>query len=328
MIRMSHGAALMDALSMEMESDPAISVIGSYILGLGPPKLHADALRDRFPDRVFDPPSAEAAITMLAVGAALAGGRPFVSIGTASFSLVAWSQLTNEAANVHLQSGGKARAPAVFHMLHGVRAGAAPQHAASPQAQFWNAPGLEIVMPATPADARGLMLSALRSPNPTIFLDHARLLNEEGKVETGDAPVPFGQGIVRREGGDLTIVATSAMVPVALEGAEELAAQGIAAEVWDPRTLVPFDREGLLASVEKTGRLMILDECVLEGSTASEIAAKVAEARFDALKAPIRRLARPAMPAPFSAPLEDMMRPSVRDVVSVGQAMMAGRGGN
>jgi pyruvate dehydrogenase E1 component beta subunit len=321
MTRMSHGQALIEALAQEMEADEAVTVIGSYILGLGPARVHADALRARFPGRVFDPPSAEGAITMLAVGAALAGGRPFVSIGTASFSLVAFSQITNEAANVHLQSGGKATCGAVFHMLHGVRAGAAPQHAASPQAQFWNAPGLEIVLPATPADARGLMLTALRSKNPTLMIDHARLLDVEGDV--GTEPIPFGKGAVRREGRDLTIVATSAMLPVAVEGAGRLAEDGIEADVWDPRTLCPFDIDGLLSSVDRTGRLLILDECPGSVSTASEIAARVAEAGFDRLRAPIRRLVRPDMPAPFSAPLEDMMRPSAEEVVAAGRTLVA-----
>lgn len=326
MARMTHAQALAEAMIGEMHADPAITLIGSYVFGLGPSRVQMDRIRDAFGPRVFDPPSAEAAIVMLATGAALAGGRPFVSIGTAAFSLVAWSALVNEAANVHYQSGGRSRVPSVFHMLHGVRAGAAPQHATSPQAQFWNNPGIEIVLPASPADAKGLMTTALRSPNPTVFIDHPRFLETEGEVPDGEHAVPFGQGRICREGRDVTIVATSWMVKVALDAAETLAAEGIEAEVFDPRTLVPFDDAGLFASVERTGRLVVADECVINTSVASEIAARVAEHRFDALRAPIRRVARPAVPAPFSAPLERLVLPSAERIAAAArEAMQAGR---
>jgi pyruvate/2-oxoglutarate/acetoin dehydrogenase E1 component len=320
--RMTHAQALAEALIGEMRADPALSVIGSYVFGLGPSRVQMDRLRQEFGGRVFDPPSAEAAIVMLATGAALAGGRPFVSIGTAAFSLVAWSALVNEAANVHYQSGGRACVPAVFHMLHGVRAGAAPQHATSPQAQFWNNPGLEIVLPASPADAKGLMTTALRSNNPTIFIDHPRYLEIEGEVPDGAYALPFGKGRLWREGRDVTLVATSWMVKVAMDAAQKLAAEGIEAEVFDPRTLVPFDDAGLFASVERTGRLVVVDECVINTSVASEISARVAEQRFDALRAPIVRVARPAVPAPFSAPLEDLVLPSAERIIGAVRGLM------
>jgi acetoin:2,6-dichlorophenolindophenol oxidoreductase subunit beta len=322
MTRMTHAQALAEALIGEMRTDPAISLIGSYVFGLGPSRVQMDRIRQEFGARVFDPPSAEAAIVMLATGAALAGGRPFVSIGTAAFSLVAWSALVNEAANVHYQSGGRSRAPAVFHMLHGVRAGAAPQHATSPQAQLWNNPGLEIVLPASPADAKGLLTTALRSPNPTVFIDHPRYLEVEGEVPDGDHALPFGNGRLFREGRDVTIVATSWMVKVALDAAQILANEGIEAEVFDPRTLVPFDDEGLFASIERTGRLVVVDECVINTSVASEIAARVAEHRFDALRAPIARVARPAAPAPFSAPLERLFVPSAERITEAVRGLM------
>jgi len=326
MARMTHAKALTEALEAAMLADPAVSIIGSYVLGLGPSRVHMERIREAFPGRVIDPPSAEAALVMLATGAALAGGRPFVSIGTAAFSLVGWSALVNEAANVHYQSGGRSRVPAVFHMLHGVRAGAAPQHATSPQAQMWNNPGLEIVLPSTPADAKGLMTTALASPNPTVVIDHARFLEMEGEVPEGPHAVPFGKGVTRREGRDVTIVATSWMVHVALEAAGILAGEGIEAEVFDPRTLVPFDNEGLFASVERTGRLVVVDECVLDASVASEISARVAEHRFDALRAPILRVARPNVPAGYSAPLEKEILPSAARVVEAARRVMARSG--
>ena len=326
MPQMTHAQAIAEALIAQMHADPAVTMIGSYVFGLGPSSRQMQRIRDLFPGRVIDPPSAEAAIVMLATGAALAGGRPFVSIGTAAFSLVAWSALANEAANVHYQSGGRARVPAVFHMLHGVRAGAAPQHATSPQAQLWNNPGLEIVLPASGRDARGLMATALRSPNPTVVIDHPRFLEMTDEVPEGDLAIPFGKGRIRRDGRDVTIVATSWMVQVALDAARTLADEGIEAEVFDPRTLVPFDDQGLFASVERTGRLVVVDECVIHASVASEIAARVAEHRFDALRAPIRRVARPAVPAPFSAPLEASVLPSAARVVEAVRAVLGSAG--
>jgi len=323
MPRRTYAAALVDTLAEEMRADPDISVVGSYVLGLGPPRLEFDRIRRGFADRVFDPPSAEAGIVMLGIGAALAGGRPFISIGTAAFAYVAFSAIVNEAANVHYQSGGLSRCPVVFHMLHGVRGGGAPQHSHSPQAQFWNAPGLEIVLPATPRDAKGLLRTALRSPNPTLFLDHAKLLGVEGDVpETPDFAIPFGQGEVKRPGRDVTIVGTSWTVGLALGAAETLAQEGIEAEVFDPRTLVPFDEAGLFASVERTGRLIIVDECVLECSVASEISARVAQHRFGALKGPIIRIGRTAAPAPYSPPLESVIIPSVAQVVDAARALV------
>ena len=323
MTRRTYAAALVDALAEEMQADPAISVVGSYVLGLGPARFEFERIRKGHADRVFDPPSAEAGLVMLGVGAALAGGRPFISLGTAAFSYVAFSAIVNEAANVHFQSGGLSRCPLVLHMLHGVRGGGAPQHSHSPQAQYWNAPGLEIVLPSTPRDAKGLLRTALRSPNPTLVLDHAKLLGVEGEVpdEPGFA-IPFGQGEVKRPGRDVTLVGTSWTVGVALEAAEVLAREGIEAEVFDPRTLVPFDEAGLFASVERTGRVVVIDECVLNCSVASEISARIAQHRFGALKGPIVRIGRPAAPAPYSPPLEGAIIPSVAQVVDAARALV------
>lgn len=323
MVRRSYAAALVDTLSEELQADPAISVVGSYVLGLGPARLEFDRIRKAHADRVVDPPSAEAGLVMLGVGAALAGGRPFISLGTAAFAYVGFSAIVNEAANVHYQSGGLSRCPVVFHMLHGVRGGGAPQHSHSPQAQFWNAPGLEIVLPASPRDVRGLLRTALRSPNPTLVLDHAKLLGMEGEVpDDPDFAIPFGQGEVKRAGRDVTIVGTSWTVGLALEAADALAQEGIAAEVFDPRTLVPFDEDGLFASVERTGRLVVVDECVMPCSVASEISARVAQHRFDALKGPIVRVGRPAAPAPYSPRLESQIIPSVAQVVDAARALV------
>jgi pyruvate/2-oxoglutarate/acetoin dehydrogenase E1 component len=273
----SYAAALVEALHASMAEDPRISLVGSYVLGLGPKRVLMDRIRADFADRIFDPPTAEAAVISIGAGAAMAGSRPFVDLATASFSYVGWSPLINEAAVAHYMSGGQVKVPAVFHMLHGLRMGGAAQHSGSPQAMLWNAPGLEIVLPSSPHDVKGLLRTAIKSDNPTVFIDHARLLDIEGPVPEEDYAIPFGQADIKRAGRDVTLVATSFVVQTALQAAERLAKAGIEIEIVDPRTLVPFDRATLLASVKKTGRLVVVDECHLSCGIASEISAIVAE---------------------------------------------------
>lgn len=304
MAKITHAQALVDALHGCMASDPRVSLIGSFVLGLGPLRDLVEPLKRDFADRVMDPPTSESAVASVGIGAAMAGERPFVDIGTASFVFEAWSQIVNEAGNAHYMSGGQISVPVVFHMLHGLRGGGAAQHSHSPQAMFWNAPGLEIVLPASPRDAKGLLRSAVNSDNPTILIDHAKLLGVEGEVPDGDFEIPLGQAEVKRQGGDATVVATSLMVQVALEAAEALSGEGIEVEVVDPRTIAPLDWQTIVASVEKTGRLVVVDEANLSCGIASEIAASVGEKAFSALKAPILRVARPDVPVPFSPPLE------------------------
>jgi pyruvate/2-oxoglutarate/acetoin dehydrogenase E1 component len=319
---MSFAAALVEALYLAMEQDPAVSIIGAYPLGLGPQRVLMDRVRERFADRIMDPPIAEASVAGLGAGAAMAGARPFVDLGTASFSYLARSQLGNEAAVAHYMSNGAVRVPVVYHMLHGVRGGGAPQHSQSPQAMLWNAPGLEIVAPATPADVKGLLLTAIRSDNPTVVVNHAKLMGIEGEVPEGDRGIPFGRADVKRAGRDVTVVATSFMVQEALKAAEALAKDGIEIEIVDPRTQVPFDEATILASVERTGRLVVVDECPLRGGVASEIAASVAEHGFRALKAPILRVARADTPVPFSAPLEAAVTPDPAKIAAAVRRVM------
>ncbi len=304
MAKITYAQALIDALHGAMAEDPRINMIGSYVLGLGPLRGLVDRLKADFANRIVDPPCSESAVVALGIGAAMAGDRPFIDIGTASFLFEAWSQIVNEAGNAHSMTGGQVSVPAVFHVLHGQRGGSAAQHGHSPQAMLWNAPGIEIVLPASPRDAKGLMRSALKSPNPTVVLDHAKLLGMEDEVPDEDFEIPFGVADVKRDGTDVTIVATSRMVSVCLEAAAALGEKGIEAEVVDPRTIVPFDRAAILGSVAKTGRLVVVDEANTCCSVASEIAAIVAEEGFDDLKAPIKRVCRPNVPIPFSPPLE------------------------
>lgn len=322
MTQKTYAAALIEALYERMARGPEVSVIGSYVLGLGPLRHLVNKIRDDFGDRVIDPPSSEAAVASLGIGAAMAGARPFIDLGTASFAFEACSQIVNEAANAHYMSGGQISVPVVFHMLHGLRGGGAAQHSHSPQAMFWNCPGLEIVLPSTPYDVKGLLHTAIMSNNPTIVLDHASLMAIEQDVPDEDYTIPFGRADIKRQGKDVTVVATSLMVQVVLQAAQQLIAEGIDIEVVDPRTLVPLDQEAILASVRKTGRLVVVDETFLSCGVASEIAAVVAEKGFASLKAPILRVVRPDVPVAFSPVLEHCITPTVDKVVDAVRRLM------
>jgi pyruvate dehydrogenase E1 component beta subunit len=312
----SYAAALVEALHDSLRDDPRVSVIGGYVLGLGPQRRLMDRIRTDFPDRVVDPPTSEAGCAAVGAGAAMAGMRPFVDLGTAAFSLLAFSQLTNEAAIARYMSGGALAAPVTYHMLHGVRGGGAPQHSVSPQAMLWNAPGLEIVAPSTAADVYGLLRTALASPNPTVVVSHAKLLGVETPVPAIKSAIPFGRADIKRPGRDVTIVATSWMVHTCLAAADRLAQDGIDAEVVDPRTLAPLDELTILDSVRRTGRLVVVDECPPRCGVASEIAATVAERGFPALKAPIQRVTRAEAPVPYSPPLEAFVTPDADRVAA------------
>jgi len=315
MRQISYAAAIVEALRTSLLEDSNVVLVGSYVLGLGPKRVLMDPLRTEFADRIYDPPTSEAAIVSLGAGAAMAGARPFVDIGTASFSYVGWSPLVNEAAVAHHMSDGALRVPAVYHMLHGLRVGGAAQHSHSPQAMLCNAAGLEIVLPSDPYDVKGLIRSAIRSNNPTVFIDHARLMDIEGDVPEEDYVIPFGQARIKRAGRDVTLVATSFVVQAALSAADQLAKEDIEVEVVDPRTLVPFDHETIIDSVRRTGRLVVADETNLTCGVASEISAIVAEEGFELLRAPIVRVARSDVPTPFSKPLEDAITPTAAKIM-------------
>src|SRR3990170_8632261 len=323
MPKQSYAAALVDGIYDSLAADDRASMIGSYVLGLGPQRKLMDRIRDAFPDRIVDPPTSEAGSAATGVGAAMAGMRPFVDLGTGSFSYLAWSQLTNEAAVAHYMSNGRLTAPVTFHLLHGIRGGGAPQHSQSPHAMLWNAPGLEIVAPSTAADAYGLIRTALASPNPTMLVSHAKLLGIETEVPEKKSPIPFGRADIKRRGRDVTVVATSLMVHYCLAAAETLAKEGIDVEVVDPRTLVHLDEKTILDSVSRTGRLVVVDECPLRGGIASEIAATVAERGFRSLKAPIIRVTRPDTPVPYSLPLENFITPDPEKIAAAVRRVLA-----
>jgi acetoin:2,6-dichlorophenolindophenol oxidoreductase subunit beta len=309
MAKQSYAAALVDALYDSMAGDARVSLIGSYVLGLGPQRHLMDRLRQDFRDRINDPPTSEAGSAATGIGAAMAGTRPFVDLGTGSFSYLAWSQLTNEAAIACYMSGGHITVPVTFHLLHGVRGGGGAQHSQSPQSMLCNAPGLEIVVPATAADVYGLVRSAFLSNNPTLIASHAKLLGLESEMPSDRQPIPFGRADIKRKGRDVTVVANSLMVHYSLAAAEKLAAEGVEVEVVDLRTLAPLDEATILESVGRTGRLVVVDECPLRCGIASEVSASVAERGFDLLQAPIRRVTRAQVPVPYSAPLEAEITP-------------------
>lgn len=287
-----------------------ITEVATGFLGLSPHRVHFREIANRFPDRVIAPPISELAFCGVAIGAAMAGLRPIVDLITASFAFEAWPQIVNEAANAFYMSGGQTRAPVVFHLLHGLRGAGAAQHSHSPQAMLWNCPGLKIVLPSSPRDVKGLLKTAAASDSPTVFIDHVLLFEYRGLVpETGEA-IPFGQAEIKREGADVTVVATSLMVQRSLAVAGRLAKDGIDVELVDPRTIVPLDFETIMASVEKTGRVVVVDECHQSCGVAAELVARIAEAGFDKLKAPIRRVVTLDVPVPYSPGLEEFVSPS------------------
>jgi len=307
--------AKLEALGEILAVDERVRLIHETFLGLSPRRNLFSEIEKKFPGRTISPPISELGVCGLATGAAMAGLRPVVDIVTASFSFEAWPQIVNEAANAFYMSGGRTRAPVVFHMIHGLRGGGAAQHSHSPQAMLWNSPGLEIVLPSSPRDVRGLLKSAVASDNPTVFVDHALLFEIRGPVPEGDDPIPLGQADIKRTGSDVTVIATSYMVQRSLAVAQQMAAEGIQAEVVDPRTLVPLDFDAIMASVEKTCRVVIVDECHHSCGVAAELAARIGEAGFDKLKAPIRRVATLDVPVPYNKKMEEFISPSEARII-------------
>jgi acetoin:2,6-dichlorophenolindophenol oxidoreductase subunit beta len=314
--------AKFEALHEIMAADSRVHLINGTFLSLSPHRHLYQNLAQKYRDRIMSPPISELGFCGLATGAAMAGLRPIVDISTGSFIFEAWPQVANEAANAFYMSGGQTRVPVVFHLFHGLRGGGAAQHSASPQAMLWNNPGLEIVLPSSPRDVKGLLKAAVASDNPTIFVDHVKLLDMKGPVPDDDRPIPFGVGEVKRQGSDVTVIATSYMVQRCLQVADKLANDKISVEVLDPRTLAPFDIATLMTSVEKTGRVVIVDETHQSCGVAAEIAARIAESGFDKLKAPIRRVATLDVPVPYSPPLEEYIGPREDRIVDAIRAVL------
>jgi pyruvate dehydrogenase E1 component beta subunit len=304
--------AINESLRLEMLRDDSVLYFGQNIA-----TTEADPfLREFGPDRVRATPISETAEIGMAVGAALAGYRPVVELYMAEFMLVAMDQVVNEAPRLRYMTGGQVTVPLVLKAGYGFTAGWAGQHTGSIYGMFMGVPGLKVALPATPADAKGLLATAVRDDNPVCFFHHYLLTLEPGEVPEGEYLVPFGQAAVRRAGGDVTIVATGWMVGRALAAAERLAGEGIGAEVIDPRTIAPLDTRTILESVARTGRLVLVDQATRHGSAAAVIAAEVADEGFASLRAPIKQVTALDATIPYSKPMEDYVLPDENKIVS------------
>ena len=318
--------AVREALFEEMSRQPCMVIIGEDLLpGGGTFGVHA-GFGDHFAARMFESPISESAIVGVALGAALAGGPAVAEIMYSDFLCVAMDEVVNQAAKIRYMTGGQARVPLVVRSPIGMTRGIAAQHSQSLEAWFAHIPGLRVVMPATPADAKGLLKTALRGSDPVMFFEPKLLYASKGLVsDDPELCIPFGSASVVRAGRDLSIVATGLMVSRALEAATRLAAAGIDAEVVDPRTVSPIDWDTIFASVDKTGRLLVVNEATLFGSVASEIAATVGERRFNSLDGPVRRLGAPFAPKPSTPGLEKLSYPQVEDIERVAREMLPQR---
>jgi pyruvate dehydrogenase E1 component beta subunit len=305
MREITYTQALNEALRICMTEDERVVLLGEDIGCYGGIFQVTKGLQTEFgPARVVDTPISEAGFVGASVGAALTGMRPVTEIMFIDFTTVCMDMVINQMAKMHYMFGGRGKVPMVLRINIGAGRGTAAQHSQSFHSLFMHIPGLFVAAPSTPYDAKGLLIEAVKNDNPVIFVEHKRLYNTKGLVPEESYRIPFGQAEVKRAGRDVTVFATHALVLSALEAAEEAAKDGIDVEVIDPRTLTPLDKGALLASVKKTGRLLVADEDNQTCGVAAEISAIVAEEAIDYLKAPILRNCSPDTPVPFSPPLE------------------------
>jgi pyruvate/2-oxoglutarate/acetoin dehydrogenase E1 component len=319
---LTFGQAIREALAEEMRRDPRVFVIGEDVAEAGTPFKVLSGLVEEFgTERVIDSPISEAGFTGLAVGAAMTGLRPVVDIMFGDFITLTMDQMANQAAKVHYMSGGKLRVPLVMRTTLGATRRSAAQHSQSLHAWFSHVPGLKVVLPSTPYDAKGLLKTAIRDNNPVAFFEDKLMYNLKGPVPEGEYTIPFGVADAKRLGTDITIVATSSMVQVALGAAEVLEGLGISAEVIDPRTTFPLDKEALVASAKKTSRALVVDEGYERYGVTAEIASVIAEGAFYYLDAPVRRMGAMDVPVPFSPTLEDLTVPTVASVAETAKTL-------
>lgn len=307
--------AINEALREELRRDPLTFVMGLDVW-VGAFNATKGLIDEFGPERIRNTPISEAGYAGAGVGAAMAGMRPIVEIEFASFFYCCWDQVCNQAAKLRYMSGGQADIPITFRTAYGATGQAAAQHSETVYAQFMSVPGLKIVTPSDPYDMKGLLKSAIRDDNPVLVFEHMGLGRLRGQVPDEDYTVPIGKGAVKREGKDVTVVAIGLMVSKALAAADALEKEGLSVEVVDPRTLVPLDEEIILNSVEKTHKVLIVDEGHLRGGAAAEIAAVIADKGFDLLDGPVKRLTTPDVPIPFSPPMEKFVLPDDAKIVS------------
>jgi len=325
MSEMTFAHAIRASLREAMEVDPTVFMLGEDIGVYGGAFGVTDGLLAEFgPERIRDTPISEAAIIGAAIGAALGGMRPVAELQFFDFILLAMDQLVNQAAKIHYMFGGTVPVPIVVRGPAGSGTGAAAQHSQSLEALFTHIPGLKVVAPSSPRDAKGLLTAAIRDPNPVVFIEHKLLYRLKGDVPDGEYVVPIGSAEVKREGRDVTIVATQIMVPRALAAADRLAVDGIQVEVVDPRTLSPLDVDTIVASVKKTGHLLIAHEAVKSGGIGAEIAASVVESdAFEYLEASLVRVAGQPTPIPYNRDLERCAVPQQEDIEAAVRKLVA-----
>lgn len=317
MRKITYRDALREALREEMQRDSTVFLLGEDIGRYwGGAFKVTDGLAEEFGDeRVRDTPISESTIIGTAVGAAITGKHPVAEIMFGDLTALAMDQIANQAAKIHYMFGGQAKCPLVIRTPFGAGVNIASHHSQSLEAWFMHVPGLYVAVPSTPYDAKGLLKTAIRGNNPVFFCEHKLLYPIEGEVPKEEYTIPFELADIKREGTDATIVATLYMVHKALNAAKELEEQGVSVEVVDPRTLTPLDKKAILKSVKKTGRLIIVSEDCKTAGVSAEIAAIVAEEAIDYLDSPIKRVAEPDTPIPFSPPLEQYIIPNEKAII-------------
>ncbi|MCO5195208.1 MAG: alpha-ketoacid dehydrogenase subunit beta [Anaerolineae bacterium] len=323
---LTYAQAIREALQLAMNRDERVFMLGEDIGVYGGAFGVSDGLIDQFgAERIRDTPISEAAIAGAAIGSAMTGMRPIAEIQFMDFITLSMEQLVLQGAKIRFMFGGKATVPLVLRTPAGSGTGAAAQHSESLEAWFVHVPGLKVVMPSTPYDAKGLLLAAIEDDNPVIFVEHKLLYRTKGHVPEGCYTVPLSQSDIKREGTDLSVIATSIMVPRAIEAADILAKEGIDIEVVDPRTLKPYDATIATQSVRKTGKALVVHEAPKTGGFGAEVVAElVAGDAFDYLDAPVRRLAGLDVPIPYNRELERAAVPQVEDIVREARALVEG----
>ena len=316
MAELMYREALNQALAEEMRRDPLVFMMGEGIAERGGSYKVTEGLFKEFgPERVMDTPISEASFTGCGVGAALVGTRPVVEILFIDFTGLIMDQIINQAAKYEFMSGGQGKVPMVLRTQGGAGNGLAGQHSQSLEALFYHIPGLKVVMPATPYDAKGLLKASIRDDDPTIFIEHKLLYTTKGEIPEDDYIVPLGQADIKRPGDDITLISYSYMTLKCLEAAEALAAEGISVEVVDLRTLTPLDKETILESVEKTGRAVVVHEAVKRGGIGGDIAAMIMEEAYDDLDGPVKRICGKITTIPYNLELEKVCVPSVEEII-------------
>ena len=322
---LTFGQAIHEALAEEMRRDGRVVIMGEDVAEAGTPFKVLSGLVDEFgTDRVIDTPISEPGFTGIGVGAAKTGLRPVIDIMFGDFLTLAMDQLANQAAKTHYMSGGKLKVPMVLRTTLGASRRSAAQHSQSLQALVSHIPGLKVVLPSTPYDAKGLLKTAIRDDNPVVFMEDKMDYQQKGLVPLEEYLLPFGVADIKRAGNDVTVVATSSMVTLALEAAKLLEGDGISAEVIDPRTTVPLDSATLIGSAKKTGRAVVIDEGHRSYGVTAEIAATIAEHAFYYLDAPVLRFGAMDVPIPFSPVLEDLTVPTPEQVAAEVKKLCSG----